>query len=132
MNQKIKIKAPNAANPLNSSQAVRCGDLVFVSAQTGTIPATGEMADGLDAQTEQMLANLDAVLAAADLTKVNVTTVTLMFSNMGFFKRVDEIYADWVPPRGEIPLPCVNAFACPNLPGGGLVQIDAIAAVPRG
>jgi enamine deaminase RidA (YjgF/YER057c/UK114 family) len=53
-----------------------------------------------------------------------------MFSDIGHFKRVDEIYAKWMPPRETIPLPACNAFESKNLPGGALVQIDAIAAVP--
>ena len=77
-----------------------------------------------------MLANLDAILAAAQRGRKDVVVVTLMFSDIGHFKRVNEIYAQWSPPRETIPLPACHAFASKNLPGGALVQIDAIAAVP--
>jgi 2-iminobutanoate/2-iminopropanoate deaminase len=114
----------------HQSQAIRNENLVYVSGQTGCDPATGSLAEGLDGQTERMLANLDAILAAAQCSKKDIVVVTLMFSEIKHFKRVDEIYAKWMPPRETIPLPACNAFASKNLPGGALVQIDAIAAVP--
>ena len=88
-----------------------------MSGQSGCDPATGSLADGLDAQTERMLANLDAILAAAQCSKKDIVVVTLMFSDIGHFKRVDEIYAKWMPPRETIPLPACNAFESKNLPG---------------
>ena len=130
MEQKIRIVADTAPALRNQSQAIRCENLVYVSGQTGCDPATGSLADGLDAQTDRMLANLDAILAAAQCSKKDIVVVTLMFSDIGHFKRVDQIYAEWSPPRETIPLPACNAFASKNLPGGALVQIDAIAAVP--
>jgi len=130
MEKKLQIVADAALVLRNQSQAIRSENLVYVSGQTGCDPATGCLAEGLDAQTERMLANLDAILAAAGCSKEDIVVVTLMFSDIGHFKRVDEIYAQWMPPRDPIPLPACNAFASKNLPGGALVQIDAIAAVP--
>ncbi|MFT4587476.1 MAG: 2-iminobutanoate/2-iminopropanoate deaminase [Candidatus Binatia bacterium] len=115
----------------SESQAVRCGNLLYVSAQTGRDPSTGEFADDLDGQTHQMLANLDAVLAGAGLSKADLVMVTLVFSYIKLFKRVDEIYADWIPPREEIPLPGVTAFASDHLPDGALLQIECVAAYPE-
>ncbi len=129
MEKKVEIVADTAPALRNQSQAIRCEDLVYVSGQTGCDPATGSLAEGLDAQTERMLANLDAILAAAQCSKKDVVVVTLMFSEIRHFKRVDEIYAKWMPPRETIPLPACNAFESKNLPAGALVQIDAIAAV---
>jgi 2-iminobutanoate/2-iminopropanoate deaminase len=130
LEKKVKIVADTAPALRNQSQAIRCENLVYVSGQTGCDPATGSLAEGLDAQTGRMLANLDAVLAAAQCNKKDIVVVTLMFSEIRHFKRVDEIYAQWSPARETIPLPACNAFASKNLPGGALVQIDAIAAVP--
>jgi len=130
MEKKVQIVADTTPAPRSQSQAIRCENLLFVSGQTGCDPATGSLAEGLDAQTGQMLANLDAILAAAQCGRKDLVVVTLMFSEIGHFKRVDEIYAQWSPPREAIPLPACNAFASKNLPGGALVQIDAIAAVP--
>ena len=130
MEKKVRIVADTVPALRNQSQAIRCENLVYVSGQTGCDPATGSLAEGLDAQTERMLANLDAILAAAQCSKKDIVVVTLMFSEIGHFKRVDEIYAQWSPARETVPLPACNAFASKNLPGGALVQIDAIAAVP--
>ncbi|MEY2481899.1 MAG: hypothetical protein QOK24_427 [Verrucomicrobiota bacterium] len=129
MERKIKIVADTAPALRNQSQAIRCENLVYVSGQTGCDPATGSLAEGLDAQTAQMLANLDAILAAAQCSKKDIVVVTLMFSDIGHFKRVDEIYAQWIPAPETIPLPACNAFASKNLPGGALVQVDAVAAI---
>jgi 2-iminobutanoate/2-iminopropanoate deaminase len=130
MEKKVKIVADRAPAQPRQSQAIRCENLVYVSGQIGCDPATGSLAEDLDAQTERMLANLDTILAAAQCSKKDLVVVTLMFSEIRHFKRVDEIYAKWSPPRDTIPLPACNAFASKNLPGGALVQIDAIAAVP--
>ena len=130
LEKKVKIVADTAPALRNQSQAIRSENLVYVSGQTGCDPATGSLAEGLDAQTERMLANLDAILAAAQCSKKDIVVVTLMFSEIKHFKRVDEIYSKWSPARETIPLPACNAFASKNLPGGALVQIDAIAAVP--
>jgi 2-iminobutanoate/2-iminopropanoate deaminase len=130
LERKVQVVADTAPALRNQSQAIRLENLVYVSGQTGCDPATGSLAEGLDAQTERMLANLDAILAAAQCSRKDIVAVTLMFSDIGHFKRVDEIYAKWMPPRETIPLPACNAFASKNLPGGALVQIDAIAAVP--
>jgi 2-iminobutanoate/2-iminopropanoate deaminase len=130
LEKKIKIVADAAPALRNQSQAIRSENLIYVSGQTGCDPVTGSLAEGLDAQTERMLANLDAILAAAQCSKKDIVVVTLMFSEIKHFKRVDEIYAKWMPPRETMPLPACNAFASKNLPGGALVQIDAIAGVP--
>lgn len=112
--------------------AVRSRHLVFLSCQTGADPAGGELAAGLEAQTRQMLANVDALLEAAGGSNADLVTVTLMFADIGYFKAVDRIYADWLPPREEVPLPCCTAFSVPSLPGGALVAIEGIASIAAG
>jgi 2-iminobutanoate/2-iminopropanoate deaminase len=130
MEKKIPIVTDRAPRVGNQSQAIRCDNRVYVSGQTGCDPETGMFAEGLEAETGRMLANLDAVLAAARCSRKDIISVTLILSDMKHFKEVDGIYAEWCPPREEIPLPCCNVFASRNLPGGALVQIDAVAAVP--
>ena len=129
MTKKVPIVSDRAPRVANQTQAVRCDNLVYVSGQIGCDPVTGILAEGLEAQTERMLANLDAVLAVANCSKENIVAVTMMFSDMQYFKRADEIYAAWSPPRETIPLPVRRAFASKHLPGGALVQIEAVAAV---
>jgi 2-iminobutanoate/2-iminopropanoate deaminase len=129
MTKKVPIVSDRAPRVANQTQAVRCDNLVYVSGQIGCDPVTGILAEGLEAQTERMLANLDAVLAVANCSKENIVAVTMMFSDMQYFKRADEIYAAWSPSRETIPLPVRRAFASKHLPGGALVQIEAVAAV---
>lgn len=127
--KKIPITT-NAAPPSigTHTQALRVGDLVFTTAQTGRDPRTGALKEGLDAQTHQMLANIDAVLNASGCTRADIVKVTLLFQDLGYFKPIDEIYAAWLPDRGVAPLPCRTAFAAANLPAGALVMMDVIAA----
>ena len=75
------------------SQAIRSGNLVFLTAQTGRNVATGELEEGLDAQTHRMLANVDAVLNAAGCTPADIVKVTLYMADIKDFKAIDAIYA---------------------------------------
>ena len=130
MEEKIPIFAEGAPAIGNQSQAIRSGKWVYVSGQTGCDPATGILAEGFDAQTKQMLANLDAILARAGCSKKDIAIVTLMFSDIKYFKRVDEIYAAWSPTREQIPLPGCNAFESKILPGGAMVRSTPLPQSP--
>jgi len=125
--------ATNAAPPATGtySQAIRTGDLVFVTAQTGREPETGKLPDGLEAQTRQMLANVDAILNAAGCGPADIVKVTLLLANIKDFKAVDVIYSAWLPGLGVTPLPARTAFAALALPAGALVMLEAVAAAPR-
>ena len=129
--KKIPI-ATNAAPPSigTHTQALRVGDFVFTTAQTGRHPNTGVLAEGLAAQTRQMLANVEAVLNAAGCTPADLVKVTLMFKDLSYFKPIDEIYAAWVPDKGVAPLPCRTAFVAAELPAGALVMMDVVAVFP--
>jgi len=132
MVNKIRI-ATNAAPPARGtySQAVRTGDLVFVTAQTGRDPETGILDQGLEAQTRRMLANIDAILNAAGCTPADIVKVTLLLADIKDFKGVDAIYAAWLPGLGVTPLPARTAFAAAALPAGALVMLEVVAAVPK-
>lgn len=131
MVNKTKI-ATNAAPPAvgTYSQAIRTGDLVFVTAQTGRDPATGELEEGLEAQTRRMLANIDAVLNAAGCGVEDIVKVTLLLHSIKDFKAVDAIYANWLPGLGHTPWPARTAFGNVDLPAGALVMLDVVAAFP--
>ncbi|HKY27825.1 MAG TPA: Rid family detoxifying hydrolase [Pyrinomonadaceae bacterium] len=132
MVNKIRIKTDAAPPALGTfSQAVRTGDLVFVTAQTGRDPATGNLEEGLEAQTRRMLSNIDAILNAAGCSAADLVKVTLLLSDIKDFKAVDAIYAAWLPGRGITPLPARTAFATVSLPAGALVMLDVIAAYPN-
>jgi 2-iminobutanoate/2-iminopropanoate deaminase len=132
MPNKTRI-ATNAAPPSigTHSQAIRTGDLVFLTGQTGRDPETGDLEEGLEAQTRRMLSNIDAVLNAAGCTPADIVKVTLLLTDIKNFKAVDAIYAAWLPGRGVTPLPARTAFAVDALPAGALVMLEVVAAYPN-
>ncbi len=131
MPNKIKITT-NAAPPSmgTHSQAIRTGELVFLTGQTGRDPETGKLEQGLDAQTRRMLSNIDAILNAAGCSPADIVKVTLLLADIKDFKAVDVIYAGWLPGRGVTPLPARTAFAAASLPAGALVMLEVVAAFP--
>ena len=108
--------APAALGPY--AQAVDTGDTVYCSGQLGLDPATGALAEGVQAQTHQALKNLQAVLQEAGLTLDNVVKTTVFVQDLGDFGTVNEIYGGF-PARS-----CVQIAA---LPKGALVEIECIA-----
>jgi 2-iminobutanoate/2-iminopropanoate deaminase len=129
MVNKIRIMTNAAPATGTYSQAIRTGDLVFVNAQTGR-NETGKLEEGLEAQTRQMLANIEAILNAAGCSPADIVKSTLLLKDIKDFKAVDVIYAAWLPGLGVTPLPVRTAFAAASLPAGALVMMDVIAAYP--
>ena len=129
MAEKSAVRTEDAPAPFQGapySQAIRAGDLVFVSGQTGTRPGeTQPVGPTIEEQTEQTLANLRAILEAAgsDLDRLVKTTVFLV--NLGDFQGMNEVYARHV---GESP-PARSTVEISALPSGALVEIEAIAAI---
>jgi 2-iminobutanoate/2-iminopropanoate deaminase len=116
--------APAALGPY--SQAIVANGFVFCSGMPGIDPATGELADGIAAQTEQALRNLDAVLTAAGASLSTLVKTTIFSTNVEDFPVVNEVYARFMPdppPARSAPANCV-------LPRGILISIEAIAALP--
>jgi 2-iminobutanoate/2-iminopropanoate deaminase len=133
MVNKIPI-ATNAAPPSvgTHSQAIRTGDLVFVTAQTGWDPETGELEEGVEAQTRRMLSNVEAIMNAAGCSPADIVKVTLLMADIKDFKAVDVIYASWLPSHGVTPpWPARTACAVAGLPAGALVMLEVVAAPPR-
>jgi 2-iminobutanoate/2-iminopropanoate deaminase len=131
MPNKIRIVTNAAPPPIGTySQAIRTGDLVFVTAQTGRDPKTGKLEEGLEAQTKRMLENIDGILNAAGCSAADLVKVTLLMADIKDFKAIDAIYAAWLPGRGITPLPTRTAFAAASLPAGALVMLEVIAAYP--
>jgi 2-iminobutanoate/2-iminopropanoate deaminase len=131
MVNKMRIKTDAGAPALGTySQAIRTGDLVFVTAQTGRDPDTGKLEEGLEAQTRRMLSNIDAILNAAGCSPADIVKVTMLFADIRDFKVVDQLYAAWLPGLGITPLPARTAFAAAALPAGALVMMDVVAAFP--
>ena len=92
----------------------------------GIDPETGEIADGIEAQTDQALRNLAAVLSAAGASMGDVVKTTIFYANVDDFGRLNEVYAKHMPD----PPPARSAPANVRLPRGLLVSIEAIAVAP--
>lgn len=113
--------APAAIGPY--SQAIRTEALVFTAGQIGLDPQTGELADGVAAQTERALRNLTALLDAAGTSFERVLKTTIFLADMGDFATVNEVYAAHV----SSPFPARSTVAVRDLPKGARVEIEAIA-----
>ena len=115
-------KAPAAVGPY--SQAIQIGNMLFASGQLGLIPETGLLPEGIEAQTEQSLKNVTAILAAAGYEKMDVVKTTVYLSSMKDFATVNGIYAAFF---GEHK-PARSCVEVARLPKDGLVEIEVIAA----
>ena len=114
-------KAPAAVGPY--SQAVRAGDLLFISGQIGIDPATGGMVEGLEGQAARVLDNLKAIVEEAGGTMASIVKATVLLQSMDDFKAMNAIYASYF----ESDPPARAAFEVGALPLGALVEIEAIA-----
>lgn len=115
--------APAAIGPY--SHAVVCGDLFFTSGQIPLSPETGKIVgDTIEQQTEQVLNNLSAVLAANDMTFDNVVKTTVFLTDLADFTAVNQIYATRFPSNPPA-RSCVQVAA---LPAGAKVEIELVAA----
>jgi 2-iminobutanoate/2-iminopropanoate deaminase len=116
--------APAALGPY--SQAIRVGDFIFCSGQTGLDPATGILREGVAAQAEQVLDNLAAVLAAAGASFADVVKTTIFLTNMADFQTVNGIYGR----RFAGALPARSTVQVAALPKNGQIEIEMIAYAP--
>jgi 2-iminobutanoate/2-iminopropanoate deaminase len=115
--------APPALGPY--SQAIVAQGLVFCSGMPGIDPATGSVPDGIEAQTEQALQNLGAVLDAAGSSLDRLVKTTIFYADVDDFAVLNEVYGRYMPD----PPPARSAPANVRLPRGLLVSIDAIATL---
>jgi len=117
-------QAPQAIGPY--SQAIRAGDLLFLSGQVGLDPVTGAMVEGgLEAETTRALQNLEAVLRAAGAGLDRVVRTTVFLVDLGEFAAMNAIYARAF---GEN-RPARSTVQVSALPRGARVEIDAIAVL---
>ena len=114
-------KAPGAIGPY--SQAFDTGTFVYASGQIPLNPETGEIPEGIEAQTRQSLANVCAILEAAGLTVKNVVKTTVFLRDMGDFAAMNAVYAEVF----TEPYPARSAVAVRQLPKDVLVEIEVIA-----
>ena len=113
--------APAAVGPY--VHAVKAGEFLFSSGQLGLVHETGELCEGIVAQTEQVLKNLGAVLEEAGMTYSDVIKTTVFLDNIGDFATGNEIYARYFATNA----PARSCVEVANLPKGSLVKIEVIA-----
>ena len=117
-------RAPAAIGPY--SQAVRVGDLLFVSGQVPIDPSTGSVVEGdVRAQTERVFANIGAILEAAGASFANVVKVGVFLKDMNDFAAMNEVYAK----QFTAPFPARATVEVARLPRDVKVEIDAIASL---
>jgi 2-iminobutanoate/2-iminopropanoate deaminase len=127
MENKI-INTPNAPEPIGPySQAIKAGNLLFISGQIPINPATGKIeAEDIIAETHQAMHNLRAILSAAGLTFEDVVKTTILLSDMGMFADVNTVYGKYF--AGNFP--ARETYAVKALPKNSNVEISMIAFIP--
>jgi 2-iminobutanoate/2-iminopropanoate deaminase len=127
MAEKSVVRTEAAPAPFQGapySQGIRCGDFVFVSGQLALVPGQTEFAgDTIQQQTEQVLANLRAILEAAGSSLDRLVKTTVFLVDLGDFAGMNEVYTRHV---GDRP-PARSTIEISALPPGALVEIEAIA-----
>ncbi|MCK4831221.1 MAG: RidA family protein [Anaerolineales bacterium] len=117
-------QAPAAVGPY--SQAIIAGEFVFTAGQIPMDPATGRLLEGdIQEQTRQVLSNVKAVLQAAGTSLDKVVKVTVFLQDMGDFKAMNEVYAEFFVKEP----PARSAIQAAALPLGVGVEIEAIALI---
>ena len=117
-------KAPKAIGPY--SVAIQLGSLVFTSGQAGLDPVNNELVEGgIEAETRQVLTNLQIVLAASGSALENVVKTTVFLRDMKDFARMNAVYAEFF----KTNFPARTTVQAAALPKGAAVEIDCIAFI---
>jgi 2-iminobutanoate/2-iminopropanoate deaminase len=126
---KIKLvhsdEAPKAVGPY--SQAIRHGDMLYLSGQIGLDPVTGALAgDTVEEQARQVMHNLSAVLRAGDSSTDGIIKANIYLVNMADFPKINAIYGEWLGSHR----PARATVAVAALPLGAKVEIELVARIP--
>ncbi len=120
----ITSKAPGAIGPY--SQAIRTGNLIFVSGQLPVDPTTGNFAEGgIKELTRQSLSNIKAILEAEGTDMAHVVKTTVFLADMSDFAEMNEVYATFF----TTPFPARSAVAIKTLPKNARVEIECVAEI---
>jgi 2-iminobutanoate/2-iminopropanoate deaminase len=117
----VKTGTPNGI----FSPAIITGDLVFVSGQIGVDPKTGQMAEGMEAQLEQVFRNLTAVLEASGSSIDHVVKATVFLADMNDFNKMNELYRKQF--KGDPPARSTVQVA--RLPRDARIEIEVVAVL---
>lgn len=126
MKEQVRTQsAPQAIGPY--SQAIKASGLVFASGQVALDPTTGNMVPGgIVEQTERVMKNVSALLAAAGTSLDKVIKSTVFLKDMNDFAKMNEIYASYLSGEGKI-APARSTVEVSRLPKDSLVEIEVIA-----
>lgn len=121
------VSTPNAPAAIGPySQAIKSGNVLFLSGQIPLDPATGNLvAGGIEEQTRQVFTNIGAILAAAGLSFDAVVSATVYVMDMNDFAKVNEIYATYF----SSPAPARATVQVARLPKDSLVEIQVTASL---
>jgi len=114
-------KAPKAVGPY--SQAIEHNGMIFCSGQVGIDPKKGQLAEGVENQTKQVLKNLENVLLSVDLSLNNIVKTTIFLADINDYKKVNEIYGSFFNKNK----PARSTVQVAALPLNASVEIEAIA-----
>lgn len=122
------LNTPDAPAPIGPyNQAVRCGNLLFVSGQIALDPRSGELVlDSIEAETHQVLRNVRAILEAAGTRLENVLKATVFVKDINLFGRINAVYGEYFQPEFA---PARELVQVAELPRFVNVEISVIAAV---
>jgi len=126
MTEKHVVRTEAAPAPFQGapySQAIAAGGFVFVSGQLGLKPGDAAISGGIEEQTEQVFANLKAILAEAGTGLDRLVKTTVFLQHLDDFHAMNEVYAKHV---GEQP-PARATVEVAKLPSGALVELEAVA-----
>src|SRR5665647_2310156 len=120
---KAVISTPHAPSAIGTySQAVRCGDTIYLSGQIGLDPVTMQLVEGIDAQVRRVFDNLKAVAEAAGGSLEDAVKLTIYLTDLAHFGKVNEIMSGYF----RQPYPARAAVGVASLPRAALVEADAI------
>jgi reactive intermediate/imine deaminase len=118
-------KAPTALGPY--SQAIRAGYTVYLSGQIGIDPPSGNLRDGIEAQTRQVFANLRAVAEAAGGSLDDVVKLTVLLVDLADFAKVNDIMASCF----STPYPARATYQVSALPKGARIEVEGVLELGR-
>jgi len=116
-------KAPKAIGLY--SQAVKSGNMLFISGQVPVNPITGELTGDIKAQTRQVLENIKSILVAAGASATDIVKTTVFLKNLDDFNAMNEVYREYFPNDA----PARSTIEISRIPRGSLVEIEAIAVI---
>ncbi len=123
------IKTDLAPAPIGPySQAIVANGFLFASGQIAIIPQTGELETaGIQAETHQVMKNIEAVLTQANLTFEHIVKTTIFLSDMSLFPQVNEVYGSYFKDNSQAP--ARETVAVKGLPRGVQIEVSVTAVI---